>query len=406
MFLKNYDFILLVVLLVSVFTSTGYFINVYFAVKQLPRIGLLKLRDKQAFSAFQFPKISIIIPAFNEEENIEDCVKSVVTSTQLSVENLEIWIVDDQSTDRTLAILQALEAQLADPRLHLLVGLPLPDDQIWTGKNWACHQGAARASGDFLIFIDADMRLQPEAIGAVVQVAIAQQLDFLTFIPTIVCGSLVEWLVQPLMFINLMVTFNARVVKDPMTKTTYALGPFLLFRASAYHAVGGHKAVSAYAAEDVAFARRLKHRGFKLQHFLGAPLASLRMYRDWHSLWEGWTKILYVGAQRNAGLMLLLVIVMVLVYTIPWFGLVIVMYQALSDPTVLHFSEIGLAGLAIALQYLIRQQGAQALGTSTHYWWLQSVGGLLIAMLAIASIIKTETGWGWTWRGRKLISVK
>lgn len=122
-----------------------------------------------------------------------------------------------------------------------------------------------------MLFIDADVRLKPNASSAVIQTALDQQLDFLTCVPTISCGSLIEWLVQPLMFINLLVTFNAEVVKDPKTNTTYALGPFLLFRASTYCAIGGHKAV----AEDVAFPRRIKHNGFKSLQFLGANLASL-----------------------------------------------------------------------------------------------------------------------------------
>lgn len=129
------------------------------------------------------------------------------------------------------------------------------------------------------------------------------------------------------------------------------------------------------------------------------------MYRSWAALWEGWTKVLYVGLQQSIPLMLLLVIVMLLIYTLPWIGFAIAVYQ-MRYPSLLHLIEVGLAGLAILLQYEIRRTGAQALGTSTQYWWLQSVGGWLIAVLAIASIIKTETGWGWTWRGRKLVVSK
>ncbi|UBF30409.1 glycosyltransferase family 2 protein (plasmid) [Kovacikia minuta CCNUW1] len=375
-------------------------------MKQLPQIASSQAAEVRTASKSPLPKISVIIPAFNEEENIEDCVKSVITSTQRSAAQLEVWIIDDQSTDRTPEILQTLQMQLADPRLNLIAGLPRPSDQVWTGKNWACHQGASLAKGEFLLFIDADMRLKPDAISAVVQVAIAHQLDFLTCIPTIVCGSLIEWLVQPLMFINLIVSFNSQAVKNPKAKTSFALGPFLLFRASTYNEIGGHQSVAGQIAEDVAFARKLKHGGFKLQQFIGTDLASLRMYRNWQSLWEGWTKVLYVGAQQNFGLMVLLMIVMILVYTIPWVGLAIATVQVLQNSTAILWAEIGLAGLAIVLQFWIRKLGSQALGTSTKYWWLQSIGGFLIALLAITSVIKAETGWGWTWRGRKLVSVK
>ncbi|MBW4662414.1 MAG: glycosyltransferase [Drouetiella hepatica Uher 2000/2452] len=372
----------------------------------MPRIDLAQIPEEKNLSRSEFPVISVIIPAFNEEENIEDCVKSVLISTRLSPELLEVWLIDDQSTDRTLEILQTLQAQESEPRFKIIAGLPRPKDQLWNGKNWACHQGAEQARGDFLLFIDADVRLKPKAVSAVVQTAIDQQLDFLTCIPAIVSGSLIEWLVQPLMFINVLVTFNSKAVKDPRTKTTYALGPFLLFRADAYHTIGGHRAIAAEVAEDVAFARKLKHNGFRMQQILGRNLATLRMYRNWRTLWEGWTKVLYVGADRSVPLMLLLATVMLMIYTVPWLGFMIAIGKVLTHLTLFHLAMTGLTSLAILLQFWVRHWGSQALGTSMKYWWLQGAGGAIIAVLAIASIIKTETGWGWTWRGRKLSAVK
>lgn len=401
---SNSGWVLLIVLFASILASISYLLSVHQATRQLPRVDGLGMKDYSWHGTS--PKISVIIPAYNEEENIQDCVESVLVGTQLPVELFEVWVIDDRSTDRTLEILQALQLQHSDPRLKILSGLPCPETQAWTGKNWACYQGAKCSESDFLLFLDADVRLQPNAVVATVQTAINRELDFITCIPTIVCGSLIEWLVQPLMFINVLVSFNSKVVKDPQTKTAYALGPFLFFRASTYQTVGGHKAVSDYIAEDVAFARKIKQAGFKMQPILGKNLASLRMYRNWHSLWEGWTKVLYVGAQRNVSVMLLLVIAMVQIYGIPWFGLLIALYQLLNAPLLAHWVEATLAGAAILLQYWIRRHGSQALGTSTKYWWLQGIGGLLIAVIAIASIIKTETGWGWTWRGRKLIALK
>jgi glycosyltransferase involved in cell wall biosynthesis len=399
------DRMLLIVLLVSILASTIYLFKVHQAVTQLPRIDESATVKGSATYEYLFSKVSVIIPVYNEEENIQDCVESVLIGTRLPPELFEVWVIDDRSTDRTLEILQALQLRCFDSRLKILSGLPCPKQQVWTGKNWACHQGAECSDGEFLLFLDADVRLKPNAVIKTVQIAIHRKLDLLTCISTIVCGSLIEWLVQPLMFINVLVSFNSRVVKDPQTKTAYALGPFLLFRASTYQKIGGHKAVADYIAEDVAFARKIKQEGFRIQPILGPELASLRMYRDWCSLWEGWTKVLYAGTQRNVLVMLFLVVAMVEIYSIPWFGLLIAVYQLLNDSPQ-HLIGLILAGLAILLQYRIRRYGSQALGTSTKYWWLQGVGGLLITVITIASIVKTETGWGWTWRGRKLIAVK
>ena len=402
MFSVSQHGILLTVLLTSLVTLLGYLLALCRAVIQLPKIKLSELTDSLILSRDKIPAISVIIPAFNEVENIEACVGSVLKSSQISADFLEVWVVDDQSTDNTLALLNNLQQKLTDPRFKILCGLPRPNDQLWTGKNWACYQAAQRATGDFLLFIDADVRLKPGAIAAVVETAVANQIDLLTCIPAVVCGSLSEWLVQPLIFINVLVAFNSKLVKNPNSKTTYALGPFLLFRSSTYRTIGEHQAIAAEVAEDVAFARKIKHGGFNLQHILGINLATLRMYRSSAALWEGWTKVLYVGAQRSLVAMVLLAFVMLVIYCVPWLGLAVALYQLLNAGKTLSAIEVGLAGFAILLQYKVRSIGAAALGTSVRYWWLQSLGGLLIAVMAIVSIIKAETGWGWTWRGRSL----
>ncbi len=119
----------------------------------------------------EFPKISVIIPAYNEAENIQDCVTAVLDSTQLPDTQLEVWVVDDQSTDETLLLAQSLQELLNEPRLFVLPGQPRPTDQNWVGKNWACTQAVELALGEFLLFIDADVRLKPHAIETAYQKA-------------------------------------------------------------------------------------------------------------------------------------------------------------------------------------------------------------------------------------------
>ncbi|MDX2243405.1 MAG: glycosyltransferase family 2 protein [Leptolyngbyaceae cyanobacterium bins.302] len=393
-------------LLLSLCISISYWLELNRAIKELPQIVPVDQERKTDLFIEQFPKVSIIVPAYNEAENIEACVEAILLNTALPPEKLEVWVVDDQSSDRTLAILHAFQQQSRDPRLQVISGIPKPEDRVWLGKNWACQQAASKATGDYFIFIDADVRVKPGAITAIVQTAVTRQLDFITCIPQVVSGSLAEWLVQPLMYINVLVSFNSAVVKNPKTKTAYALGPFLLFHAAAYQQLGTHATVSQEVAEDVAFARKVKQQGFSACSILAPNLLSLRMYQTWQALWEGWTKVLYVGAHRSVSMMLLLVFVMLLVYTIPWIGLGLAFVQIVYIPGGLGWAKIGLAAVTILLQYGIRAQGSRALGTQPRYWWLQGVGGCLIASLAIVSIIKAETGWGWTWRGRSLVAAR
>jgi cellulose synthase/poly-beta-1,6-N-acetylglucosamine synthase-like glycosyltransferase len=335
---------------------------------------------------------SVIVPAYNEADNIQDCIKSILASTKRSQQELEVWVVDDQSTDATWAILTTLQQQLQDPRLHLLSGAPRPEAEVWIGKNWACTQAIAHTKGEFLLFIDADVRLKPGAIAAAVKLVQQEQIGLLNCIPEVVCGSLIEWLVQPLIFINLVISFAQPAVRDPNQAIAYAAGPFMLFRRDAYEQIGEHRAVAQFVAEDVALARAIKQHQFKLQYRLGTELASLRMYTSWSTLWEGWTKVLYVGAWRSVGLMILLAVLMFGLYTVPLLGL-------------LYLRDLKLVALILAsfgVQYYLRSRLAKALGCAPKYWWLQGIGGLIVGVLAIVSVIKTETGWGWTWRGRPL----
>jgi cellulose synthase/poly-beta-1,6-N-acetylglucosamine synthase-like glycosyltransferase len=396
--------ILLLILSLALMGLTSYIANLKQAVTEIEQLNPTKEIFSDNYSnSSRFPRISVIVPAYNEVDNIQDCVMSILNSTHLSDEHLEVWIVDDQSTDETLMIIQTLQQSLGDPRLKLIPGRPRPEGQVWIGKNWACAQAAECAKGEFLLFIDADVRLKQGAIEAAIQTAVAKNIDLLNCIPALVCGSLIEWLVQPLIFINLLISLNYKVVKDPKTKTAFAAGPFMLFRRSAYEEIGGHQAVANQVAEDVALARLIKHNGLKLGYRLGANIATLRMYRSWSALWEGWTKVLYVGAQRNLLIMLYLAMVMLIIYSIPWLGLIFIIGKNLFiGLETIDLLTMGIALIAIILQYKLRTLATQALHSPPKYWWLHGLGGLLVAVMAIASVIKTETGWGWTWRGRSL----
>lgn len=349
------------------------------------------------------PGVAVIIPAYNEASNIESCVASVLASTETSAEFLQVWVIDDQSTDETLEIAQRLQKTLADPRLQVVAGEPRPPGERWMGKNWACVQGAQRANGEFLLFLDADVRLKPGAIAAAVHRMQTEQIDLLTVCPEVVCGCLAEWLVQPLILTLLAIGFDFAEVSRPDSKTAFANGQFMLFRRTAYEKLGGHQSVASEVVEDVELARRVKQMGLRLKYALGQHLASVRMYASWAAIWEGWTKNWYLGSRRNLPLILYSAIVTVWICTLPWLGLMGLTMQAITvglDWT--GWLASGMALAVILFQYRLRQSLYELVGLPPRYWWLTGIGGLLVAAIALASIIKTETGWGWTWRGRSL----
>ena len=406
--------ILLTLLIFSLIVSTAYTKNLRRSVKNAPRTGTSPTQQSSLPNA-QFPKVSVIVPAYNEAENIRDCAIAILESTSLSVDNLEVLIVDDRSTDDTLAIAQTLQQQLNDPRLKILAGQARPANQYWAGKNWACAEAVQVATGDFLLFIDADVRLKLGAIETAIATVETEKIDLLTCMPALVCDCFAEWLVQPLMFNHLAVCFDFTAVNDPTTDSAFAAGPFMLFRRSAYDKIGGHAAVAAEIVEDVELARRIKRAGLKLALYAGSNLASVRMYRSWSALWEGWTKNLYLGANRSWGMMVYMAAIMLFLYPIPWLALAILLANGEIANIITNYQlpitnyQLPITLLTICFsifviwqQYNLRRLGAQISDCSTKYWWLGGLGGTLVAAIAIGSAIKTETGWGWTWRGRAL----
>ncbi len=344
-------------------------------------------------------RVAVIVPAYNEAVNIGDCAASILASQLPAGVTLTLWLADDGSSDRTPEI--AAELAVADPRVRVLAVPPRPQDDVWVGKNWACAQAADRATGDFLLFVDADVRLAPGAIAAALAEMERTGADLLSAAPGIDCGCLAEWLVQPLIMALIAVGFDFASVNDPANPKAFAAGPFMLFRRESYVAIGGHRAVAAHPVEDVMLAQRIKDSGKTLHYALGLGLISARMYRSFAALWEGWTKNYYLGSGRRPGNTLFSALAVLLVFTVPWLSAAIALAESWQAPG-RAFPLLVLSGMAIALQYALRAIAAVRFQQPLRYVWLSWLGGLLVAAIAVVSIVKTETGWGWTWRGRSL----
>ncbi|MBE9009430.1 glycosyltransferase [Pseudanabaenaceae cyanobacterium LEGE 13415] len=348
-----------------------------------------------------FPQVAVVIPAYNEAANIEACVTSVLDST--TIEHLQVWVIDDQSTDETREIVELLQASRHDSRLHLISAGERPAGEVWVGKNWACTQAAKQIESEFLLFIDADVRLKSQSIEKTIAHAQQEKIDLLSLAPAILCRHWSEWLVQPIVVLLLAVGFDFAPVNDPMSETAFAAGPFMLFRRSAYDAIGGHAAVHDYVVEDVELSRRIKQQNFRLWYGLGRGLAEVQMYRSFSALWEGWTKNWFEGSNRNYQAAFYCIFVTFIIFSMPLVGLTIALSQlAFSGFTIATGLALGLSSIALFQHYVIRLRSEPYTLISTNYWWAIGVGGLLVCAIVLTSIVKTVTGWGWTWRGRQL----
>ncbi len=229
--------------------------------------------------------VTAIVPARNEEANIAQAVRSLAAQPEI----MQIFVVDDQSTDGTARVVAGLAA--TEPRLRLLESGPLPEG--WVGKNWAVWQGAQQASGHWLLFTDADAVHLPGSTGQALAAAEACGAAVISYSPAQEMHTWWERAMIPFVYCRLSQLYSYDAVNDPESPAAAANGQYLMIRRDAYDSIGGHAAVCGEVLEDVALAKRVKAAGLVLHFAPGEQLARVRMYTSFHAMWEGWTKNLF-----------------------------------------------------------------------------------------------------------------
>jgi glycosyltransferase involved in cell wall biosynthesis len=229
--------------------------------------------------------VSAIIPARNEEASIARAVESVAAQAEIE----EVIVINDQSTDRTAAILAELSERV--PKLKILTTGALPAG--WTGKNYAVSIGAAAAKGDWLLFTDADTYHLPGAARRALGDAAEYDAVLISYSPEQEMGTLWERALIPFVYWRLSKHYSYARVNDRARPDAAANGQFLMVRRDAYEGIGGHSAIAREILEDVALAKRVKRAGGAIHFAPGYGIVRTRMYRDFRSMWQGWTKNLY-----------------------------------------------------------------------------------------------------------------
>lgn len=321
--------------------------------------------------------VSICIPARDEQHNIETCVRSLLAQDW---PRLEVLVYDDQSTDRTPAILSRLADQ--DERVKLVPTRPLPEG--WNGKQHACWLMGQAASGSWLLFTDADVRFEPGCIRAAATEAEARNLALLSTFPRQIVKSLGEALLIPMIFFLLFSYLpmgRMRRTRDPSASA--GCGQFLFVRADAYAASGGHAAFKDSMHDGIMMPRAMRRAGLATDLFDGTSLCSVRMYHGWTDTWRGFAKNAYEGL-GSVALLAFLTLLHILAHILPWLvviaaGLLIISGRdgdwplGLADPRAALFAILAIV-IAIA-------QRAVLVERFRHPMWLALAHPICVVLM-------------------------
>ena len=248
------------------------------------------LDDELSAAPEDGPLISVIVPARDEERNIERCVRSVLASTY---PRLEILVVDDHSTDDTPSIVRRVAEH--DARARVVGAPPLPAG--WFGKPWACATGTSHAHGDIFCFADADTVHSPDLLSRVVHAMRRRGVAMLTVAGAQELGGFWEIVLQPQIFAMLSLRYGGTesVNRSRRVHDKIANGQCIVITRDAYHSVGGHEAVRHEVAEDLMLAQRLFLAGTRTALVLGVSQLSTRMYTSLAEVVRGWRKNIFAG---------------------------------------------------------------------------------------------------------------
>lgn len=344
------------------------------------------LLDEPATPPEDAPFVSVICPARNEAIHIDGFVRAALASTY---PRFELIVVDDHSTDGTGALARAAGA--GDDRLTVIDPPPLPGG--WFGKQWACHAGAQHASGQVMLFTDADTRHEPELLVRSINAMRRRQSDLLSVAGRQELATFWERIVQPTVFTVLFAAFGGTEEMSASTrpKSKIANGQCLLVRNDAYRELGGHEAVRSFVAEDLMLAQRWCAAGKRVHVVGGLEYLSTRMYGSLGEIIAGWSKNVYAGGRYvmpdNPVIQVIMRVIMPLA---PGPGWIPLMAFVLGLTGVAPSSWITFGAAAYGVSVLYAMIVAHLLSIPLAYAFLHPLGALVTSYIYLKGAWKGD----------------
>ncbi len=347
-------------------------------------IGGLKLRHLHTISPIaneKAPSVSVIIPACNEEYGIEHALRSVLAQ---DYPNFEVIVVEDRSIDRTGEILDRMAAQNSGFRVIHIKELPTG----WLGKNNALQQGANLAKGEFLLFTDADVVMEPTVLRRALAYVEDEGLDHLTAAPRALVPGFWSNAFLGVFALGFSLYAKPWKVRDPKSKAYIGIGAFNLLRRSAYVAAGGHEPIAMRPDDDIMLGKLMKQNGFRQDMVFATRFLTVEWYQSFRQLQGGLMKNLFAGAKYSIPLVAIAVLMQFTLLIWPFLAVVLFRgpVQWVNGLTVLAFC-------------ILFSLNSRLIGIS--WWWCLTtpVGAAICIYLVIRSTVITLANGGIDWRG-------
>jgi glycosyltransferase involved in cell wall biosynthesis len=385
-------------ILISIITgilASWFYLLVYMlkSFRQSP-----KLQRYNMSVSHKTPKISVILPARNEEKYIAKCLDSILKQDYI---NFEIIAVNDSSTDRTGDIIMQFTRK--SPKIVAVSAGPAPLG--WVGKNWACFQGYLNATGDMFLFTDADTIHSPYTMSLAVGHLIEEDLDAITAIPRLLCLDFWTKITLPMLSIFLHTQFSALRVNNPKSKTGYFFGSFFVITRGIYEKIGTHKAVKHEFIEDGALGKKVKEEKFRMKMVRGEHYIDAIWARNLNTLWHGLRRLIIPLYSQNKNKTFLMSVAVFFLLFVPF---LLIPYSLVSftinTSTDLLVERI-LLYIVIATDILILLtnaiQARLALFQNPIYALGSPASGAIISLSFISSIIDAKKIGAINWRNRQ-----
>ncbi|MFL6327965.1 MAG: glycosyltransferase [Nitrososphaeraceae archaeon] len=382
---------ILTVIMFGVFGTWIYFIG--YIIKSFKRSPTIESIDKYTIS--KNPKVSVILPARNEEEYIAKCLESLL---EQDYPNFEIIAVNDSSNDKTGDIIY--EYAKKNSCIVTVNAKPKPDG--WAGKNWACYEGYLRATGDVFLFTDADTVHSPYTMSLALGHVLRDNLDAITAIPRLLCKDVWTKITLPMLSNFLHSRFSPLRVNNPKTKTGYFFGSFYMITRRTYEMVGTHKIVKHELVEDGALGGMVKEQKFRMKMVRGERYIEAMWSRDFQTLWHGLRRLMIsIHSQNKIAASTMTIAVFFLLFEpfllVPYS---LVLYLQSDDFVSQIMFDINLGTVCIII-LANAIQSKFGVFQNPFYALASPLSAAIISLSFIASILSAKKAGAVNWRDRR-----